>query len=158
MSTCNEGQAVVVVESLRDVLPESVSGTTGRYSPTAPVIWVGPQQVAHGALVRHFLYAVERPDVVERVDTGRETAVETEDLVVDERGKRQVVEQVCKVFPNVGVAVLAEALVVEAVDLSNLTGLVVTTEDRDALRVSDLECHQKSHRLDRKVATVDVVA
>ena len=77
----------------------------------------------------HFLYAVERPDVVERVDAGREAAVQTEDLVVDQSGKRQIVEQICEVFPDVRVTVLAQALVVEAVDLGDLAGLVVTTED-----------------------------
>ena len=84
--------------------------------------------------------------------------METEDLVVDQGGKGQVVKQVCKVFPNIGVAVLAEALVVEAVYLGNLTRFVVTTEDGDTLRVSNLECNQESHSLNGKVATVDVVA
>jgi hypothetical protein len=108
--------------------------------------------------VRHFLYAVEGPDVVEGIDAGRETAVQTEDLVVDQGGKRQIVEKICEVFPDVRVAVLAEALVVEAVDLGDLAGLVVTAEDGDALGVPDLERDQEGHGLDREVASVDVIA
>jgi len=42
--------------------------------------------------VRHLLYAVERPDVVKGVDARGETTVQTEDLVVDQGGERQVVE------------------------------------------------------------------
>ena len=70
MSPSNKRQAVVVVESLRDVLTEGITGTTRGYSPSAPVVWVGPQKVAHGSLVRHLLDPVECADVVECVDAG----------------------------------------------------------------------------------------
>ena len=44
-----------------------------------------------------------------------------------------------EVLPDVGVAVLPEALVVESVDLRDLAGLVVATEDGDALAEADLK-------------------
>jgi len=121
MSTRHQGQAVVVVERLRDVLTECVTRTTGGYSPTAPVIGVRPKKVAHGPFVGNFLDAIKRSDVVKCIDAGRETAVQAEDLVVDQGSEREVVEEVCEVFPDVGVAVFAEALVVEAVDLGDLS-------------------------------------
>lgn len=154
----NQRQTVVVVEGLRDVLAERVARTTGRDAPAAAVIGVGPQQVAHGALVGDLLDAVKGTDVVERVDAGREAAVQTEDLVVDEGGEWEVVEEVSEIFPHVGVSVLAQALVVEAVDLRDLPGLVVSSEDGDALGVSDLEGDEEGDRLDRVVASVNVVA
>ena len=104
------------------------------------------------------MYAVERPDVVEGVDAGGETAMQTEDLVVDQSGKRQIVEKICEVFPDVRISVLAEALVVETVDLGDLAGLVVTAEDGDALGVPDLERDQEGHCFDREVASVYVIA
>jgi hypothetical protein len=85
------------------------------------------------------LYPIERSDVIQRIDAWGETTVKTEDLVVDQSGKREVVEKICEVFPNVGIAILSKALIIEAVHLSDLTGLVVATKDRDALGVSDLE-------------------
>lgn len=54
----NQRQPVVVVERLRYVLAEGVTRAAGRDAPAAPVIRVGPQQVAHGALVGHLLDAV----------------------------------------------------------------------------------------------------
>lgn len=47
-------------------------------------------------------------------------------LVLDESGERQVVEQVCEELPDVGVSVLSEALVVKAIDLGDLTRLMVS--------------------------------
>lgn len=85
MSSGNQRQAVVMIESFRDVLPESVPSSSWRYPPSTPVVWVGPEKVAHRPLVRNLLYTVERFDVIQSIDTRGETAVEAEDLVVDER-------------------------------------------------------------------------
>lgn len=60
-------------------------------------------------------------------------------LGVDQRGERQVVKQVREVLPHVGVAVLPQALVVEAVHLRDLPALVVPSEDCDALPVAYLK-------------------
>lgn len=76
--------------------------------------------------MRHLLYPVQRADVVERVYGRGQAAVEAEDLVVDEGSEGKEVEEVGEVLPHVRVAVLAQALVVEAVDLGDLAGLVVT--------------------------------
>ena len=62
--------------------------------------------------------------------------MKAEDLVVDEGGEGKVIEEVGEVLPNICIPVFSEALVVEAVNLSDLTRFVVTTEDGDSLRVS----------------------
>ena len=68
-------------------------------------------------------------------------------LVVDERRQRQVVEQVGEVLPDVRVAVLAQALVVEAVHLRDLAALVVTAQDRHAVLVAYL--HAEDARFEK---------
>lgn len=76
-----------MIECFRNILPKRVSGSSGRYSPATAVIWVGPKQVTHRSFVGHFLDAVQRADVVEGVDTGRQASVETENLVINKCGK-----------------------------------------------------------------------
>jgi hypothetical protein len=83
--------------------------------------------------------------------------VQTEDLVFYQSSEGEIVEEVGEVFPHVGVAVFAEALVIEAVDLRDLSGLVVSTEDGDTLGVTDLQADQEGHSLNGVVATVDIV-
>ena len=102
--------------------------------------------------------SVKSSDIVQRVNAGRQAAVKAEDLILDQGGQGQVVEQIGEVLPDVGVAIFPEALIVEAVDLGDLAGLVVSAKDGDALRVSDLEGDEEGDRLNRVVASVDIVA
>jgi len=88
--------------------------------------------------MRHLLYTIKRSDVIESINTWRETSVEAENLVVDKGSEGKVIEEICEVFPNVCVAVLPETFVVEAIDLRDLTGFVVAAKDCNALGVSDL--------------------
>lgn len=146
-----------MIKCFRDILPECVSSTTGGDTPAASVVGVTPQQIAHGALVRNFLDPIEGANVVESVDRGTQTAVKAEDLVLDEGGEGKVVKKVGEIFPDVGVAVLAQTLVVEPVDLGDLAGLVVATKDGDTLRVTDFEADEECDSLYRVVSTVDIV-
>eukprot|EP01136_Pigoraptor_vietnamica_P039277 Opistho-1_new@9865 len=154
----HECKAVIVVERLRNVLAERVAGAARRNAPAAPVVGIGPEKVAHGTLVGDLLDAIKRPNVVERVDGRREAAVEAEDLVLHKRREGEEVKEVRKILPHVRVAVLAEALVVKAVHLRNLSALVVAAKDRDALAEADLKRNEERHRLHRVVATVDIIA
>lgn len=79
-------------------------------------------------------------------------------LLLDQRSQWQVIKQICESLPDVGVAILAQALIIEAIDLCDLARLVVATENGDTILVADLECHQQGHSLDRVVATVHIVA
>jgi hypothetical protein len=62
------------------------------------------------------------------------------------------------VLPDVGVAVLSKAFVVEAVYLGNLAGLMVASKDGDALRIADFEGDKKSDSLDRVISTIHIVS
>ena len=79
-------------------------------------------------------------------------------MIFDESGKGEIVEQIGKVFPNVGISVFAKTFVVESVNLRDLTRLVVTSEDSNALGESDLESDKERNSLYREVTTVDIIA
>lgn len=105
----------------------------------------------------NFLYAVQRPDIIESIDAWGETSVEAEDLVVDKGSEGKVVEKIGEVFPYVCIAVLSKTLIVETVHLSDLTGFVVAAEDSDALRVADFESNEESNCLNGIITSINVV-
>ena len=117
MGTGNSLQAICLVELLGDVLAEGVARTARRDAPTAAVIGVRPQQVANGALVGHFLNAIKLPNLIESVNGRGETAVQAENLILDDSSQGEVVKQGCENFPDFSVAVFAEAFIVEAIPM-----------------------------------------
>lgn len=64
------------------------------------------------------------------------TSVDAENLVVYYDTQGQKVKHVGKVVPDVGVAVLARALGVEAVGLGDAAGFVVASDQMDSVGVS----------------------
>ena len=122
--------------------------------------------------MRRFLHAIELADLVESVDAGRETTVKAEDGVLDDGGQREEIEEFRELFPNIGVAVLTQALIVEAIPkvnrvsatlyyfdlhLSDLTALVVTAQNCDSVGEANLEGDEECDGLDTVVATIDVI-
>ena len=107
--------------------------------------------------MRYFLYTIKGSNVVQSIDARGKSAVKTENLVVDERSEGKVIEQIGKILPNVRVAVLPETFIVETINLRDLAGFMITTKDCDALRVSDFECNEEGDRLNRVIASVNII-
>ena len=63
--------------------------------------------------------------MVQCVDAGGETAVQTEDLAVHQRREGQVVKQVSEIFPHVGISIFPQAFIIEPVHLHNNENKIV---------------------------------
>lgn len=61
-------------------------------------------------------------------------------------------------LPHRGVTVLSQTLIVESIDLSNLSRLVVTAKDRNSLAIPDLQGNEKGHCLYGVISSVDIVS
>lgn len=139
----NQFNSIFSVELFDDFAAKEVAGAAGAHHPARNFIRVAPHQVAHGTIVRNFLLPVNLFNFVKGCYARRQTAVHTEDPRVNDGSQRKVVEDLRTVAPHVNGAVLAQAFVVEAVDLGDLSGLVVASNQRDALRVSNLDYELK---------------
>jgi hypothetical protein len=73
------------------------------------------------------------------------------------RSNRQQVEDLSAVLPSVGVTVFLLALIVKAVNLSDLPGFVVSSEESNLVRPSGLERQEIGECLQAVVATVDEI-
>jgi hypothetical protein len=108
--------------------------------------------------VGHFLNSVELLNLVQAVKAGRETSMKTKDLVFNNCGQRQQVEQVGKVFPDIGVSVLPQALVIKTINLSDLPGFVISSQNGNSVGESNFKRNQKSHCFHRIVPSVYIVS
>lgn len=80
------------------------------------------------------------------------------DTPVDDSSEGEVVEDLAAVAPDVRGAVLALALVEEAVHLRDLPRLVVAPDERDPVGVAHFVCEQQEKGLDGVEPAVDEVA
>lgn len=83
--------------------------------------------------------------------------MQAEDALLDNCCQGQVVEERCEVLPHIGIAVFPEALIIEAVNLSDLLALVISSQDCDPPWEANLEDDEESDGLDGVVAAVHVV-
>lgn len=99
-----------------------------------------------------------RTHLVDARQVRAEPAVHAEDTPVDDSSEGEVVEDLAAVAPDVRGAVLALALVEEAVHLRDLPRLVVPPDERDPVGVSYFVGEQQEEGLDGVEPAVDEVA
>ena len=68
MRAADEGEVVLVVEALDYIRSEEESCAAGGQAPAVDFVRVRPEEVAHGAFVGDFLFAVQEADFVDAVD------------------------------------------------------------------------------------------
>ena len=73
--------------------------------------------------------------------------MKTKDFVFYDGSQRKHVEEISEVLPNVSVSVLAKTLIVEAIDLSDLSALMISSQDCYSVFITDFQAHQQSDSL-----------
>lgn len=146
-----------MIELLRNILTKRVACSSRRDTPTAPVVWIRPEEVTDWSFVWHLHDSIKLLDLVERVDRWRETSMKTEDITFNNSGEWKIIKERGEILPDVGVTILSKALVVESIDLSDLLTLVIASQDGDTIGVSDLASDKECDGLNRVVSTIDIV-
>ena len=117
MSPADELQVVVGEELCGHLGSEQPASSTRGDGPALHLLRVGPDQVTEGPLVRDLLISLNQPDLVQGPDLGRQAAVDTEDLAVDEGRDGEKIKYFATIFPDIAVPVLVLTLVIEPVNL-----------------------------------------
>jgi len=157
VSTCDEFQAIDMVELGCDLVTEEPASATRRNSPSVDVLGVTPDKITEGTLMRNLLSTSNDADLINSADFRAESSVNAEDLTINDSSKDEEVENLAAGLPDRRVAVLLLTLLVETVDLSNLAGFVVTSDEGDLIRVHCLKAHQQGECLQAEVATIDEI-
>ena len=125
--------------------PENRRLGTGRGEDerTLDVVRIRPHEVTVGTLVRDLLDSFQDLHLVDRTQGWREASMDTQDSAINHRSEIQVIEDFHAILPRVGVAILAHALLEEAIDLSDLSGLVVATQEGHVGGISRFETQQE---------------
>ena len=88
------------------------------------------------------------------IDAWTEPAVHAENAVINDRSQRHVVEYISTISPHIQRSVFPQALIVEAVDLSDLSAFVVSSDEGNKIRVPDFEGQEEEECLDAVEASI----
>ena len=66
-------------------------------------------------------------------------------LSINKGGKWKIVKKISKIFPDIGIAILAQALIVKSIYLCDLSTLMVSSQDCDAVFESYLEAVENNY-------------
>lgn len=81
-------------------------------------------------------YSIDIANFIKGIQTWGKAAMEGEDLIFDYRCQWQVVEEISKELPDIGVAVFAHAFIVKTIHLGDLPALVVASQNRKSVSVA----------------------
>ena len=84
--------------------------------------------------------------------------MDTKDATVDDGPKGKVVKDFTTPSPDVTASVLALTLIVKAIDLGDLSRLVVASYEGDSFGIPDLESQQKKKRFNAVKAPINKIA
>ena len=101
MGTVDPYTVIHVQEPLNNIGSKHVASTSvGEFETSGVVVGIGPHQIGEGPLMWNLFDPLYLLDVLNVHQAGGESSVHAEDPVIDDRRKRQIIEQVCELLPH----------------------------------------------------------
>ena len=138
MCSGDQRNVVDVIEFGGDLGAEKPSSTSWGHSPGFDILWVRPHKVAEWTLVRNFHSSVDESNLIDSLDFWGESSMNAENFSFNDGSDTEIVEYLGAVLPWVGISVLSNGLIIEAVDGGDLSGLVVSSQEGDVCWVLQL--------------------
>ena len=136
MGTGNELKSIDLVELGCDLVSKQPSSSTGRNGPGFHIFRITPDQITKRTLVRNLLGTGDDADLIQSADFWTQTSVNAKNGSINNSRKDKEVKNLTASLPDRRIAILLLALLIETVDLCDLTRLVVAADKGDAVRVS----------------------
>jgi hypothetical protein len=124
-----------MVELGRDLITKKPASAARRNSPGLNVLRITPNKITESALMRNLLSTSNNTYLVDGANLRTEATVNAENLAIDDRSKDEKVKDLAAGLPDRGVAVLLLTLLIETVDLCDLAGFVIPSNESDLIRI-----------------------
>ena len=136
MSSSNKFQTVHMIELRRDFITEEPTCSTRRNSPGVDLFRIRPDEITESTFVGNLLSTGDHSDLINRSDFGTQATVHTQDFAINHGSENQEIENLAARLPYRGVSILLLTFFIKAIDLGDLAGFVVTTDESDPIGVS----------------------
>jgi hypothetical protein len=151
MCSGDEFETVNMIELSCNLVTEEPTSTARRNRPSFNIFRITPDQIAECAFMRNLLGTGNDTDLINCTDLGAQTAMNAKNLTIDNGSEHKKIKYLAARLPNRGVTVLLLALLVESIDLGDLTGLVIASDEGDLVGVS--WTRQRRYYLEKGILT-----
>jgi hypothetical protein len=86
----------------------------------------------------HFLFSIDYFYFIKSIDWWRKTSVNTKNFFIYYSCQRKIIENFCAISPNIYWTIFSKAFIIKAINLSNLSALMVTSYQTHSIRISYL--------------------
>lgn len=104
-----------------------------------------------------FHSSVNESDLVDGLDLWGKSTMDAENLALDDSADSKVVENLRAIFPWVGISILSNGFIVETVDGSDLSSLVVASEQGDVSWVLHLQAKEELESFNGVESSIDEI-
>jgi hypothetical protein len=136
MSTSDKLQTIDMIEFGRNLVSKEPTCAARRNSPCLNVLRVAPNQVAESTFVRDLLGASNNTNLIDGSNLRAQSTMNTENLTVNNSSQDEKIKNLAAGFPNRCISILLLALLVETVNLGDLTGFMIASDEGNLVGVS----------------------
>ena len=105
-----------------------------------------------------FLFPIYGPDFIDRVIYGgTQSSMHTENSIVDNGSKRQIIEDISTVPPDVQRTIFSETFIIEPIDLCDLPAFVVASYQSNHVGIPNFVSKQKQESFHAIEASIDEI-
>lgn len=134
-------QSIPPHKSLKNIRAKEKPSPSGRLLPALNLIRIRPHDITDESLMGNLSDSLNKSQVIQVLHLGTDSSMNTENLIIDNAGQSEIVEKVSAYSPDVQRAEFSGTLVIESVNLSYVSGLVVSSQKGNSLRVFDFEAN-----------------
>jgi len=98
--------------------------------------------------MRNLHSSVNKSDLIDGLDFRGKTTMDAEDFTFDNSTNAKVIENLCAVFPRVGISILPNSLIVETINRGDLSSLMITSKESNVSWVLHLKTEKKLESFD----------
>lgn len=124
------------ISDRNDEMYANLTSSSRTDSPVLNIIRVRPDQIAEGAFMRDFLGSRNYSNLIQCSDLRTQTAMNTQHRAINDGTQSHEIEHLTASLPHRCIPIFLKALLVEPIDLCDLTRFVVPTDQGYPIRVS----------------------
>ena len=106
----------------------------------------------------YLLKTIDQTELIKTFEFWADSTVDAEDFIIDKCSNWQIVEKIhVGIEDSLITTILLHYLLMEAISIAKLLSILVTSQERDLIRIFEFEAKEKLHAFDSILISVYII-